>query len=81
MSLNVYDVLDNDVDESDEEPALPLNDTDVSDEEDPLMRDELERGAFLLKQLHDSVELEVCRNEWCHPGPTKRREILGSRWL
>eukprot|EP00961_Rhodomonas_salina_P037035 497960-Rhodomonas_salina.1 len=74
VSQNVYDVLDAETEELDEEPALPFTDGNESGIEDPILRESRERGDILLKQLHDRVELEI--RKWCHPGPTKRSEIL-----
>eukprot|EP00961_Rhodomonas_salina_P253475 3425821-Rhodomonas_salina.3 len=74
VSQNVYDVLDTETEELDEEPVLPFADCDESDIEDPLLQESRERGDILLKQRHDQVELEV--RKWCHLGPTKRSKIL-----
>eukprot|EP00961_Rhodomonas_salina_P292272 3932796-Rhodomonas_salina.1 len=68
VSRNVYYVLDNEVDEPEEEPALPLNDTDESDDEDLLLREELELGAITLTQLQDSVDLRYANG--VTPDPT-----------
>eukprot|EP00961_Rhodomonas_salina_P009662 130627-Rhodomonas_salina.3 len=76
VARNVYEVLDNEV--VDEEhcnvPDLPFRDEDDPDVEDRQLQARLNHGDILLKQIHERVKLEV--SKWCHPGPTKQREIM-----